>query len=75
MLYAVVIKGVYPVQCVTVYDNKDNAIQLAKYLSNHVTEYDGLVGITEVDSFYPVGMTEPDTAWLVAYDDYNTAKG
>jgi len=67
MLYAVVITGVYPPQCVTVWDRKESCDALAAHLSAVVSPN---VTVKPVDSFFPAGMAEPDTAWLDATNAY-----
>lgn len=66
-LWAVIVNGVHPVQCVVVWEREESARKLAEYLR-------GAVGpecaVQQVDSFFPSDMTEADSAWLAATDRY-----
>lgn len=66
-LYAVVVGGVYPLQCVTVMDHKPKAEKLADHLNKTVR---GVVEVQEVNSFFPSHMVDADQVWLDAATAY-----
>lgn len=66
-LFAVVVGGVSPQQCVTVMERESSAKALAEHLNAKIRN---VVTVQQVDSFFPSGMTDADTAWLTATDSY-----
>lgn len=66
-LYAVTVTGVYPPQCIVVWDRKASADALAAHLNATIAPD---IEVQEVESFFPAGMTNADTAWLAATDAY-----
>ena len=66
-LYAVVVGGVYPPQCVTVWDVKAKAQALADHLNATIQN---VVTVQDVESFFPSWMTDADSAWIKAADSY-----
>lgn len=66
-LYAVVVGGVYPPQCVVVWDREESARKLAEHLNARI---DNVVRVQAVESFFPSGMCEADRAWRDATDSY-----
>ena len=66
-LYAVVIGGVYPPQCVYTFECEDVAAGLSEHLNQTVQN---VAHVEQVDSFCPANMTQADSAWLVATDRY-----
>jgi hypothetical protein len=66
-LFAVVVGGVYPQQCVTVMERESSAKALAEHLNDKIRN---VVTVQNVDSFFPSGMTDADPAWLAATTAY-----
>ena len=66
-LFAVTVTGVFPPQCVVVWEREESARKLADYLNSAVGPR---CVVRNVDSFFPNDMTEPDRAWLDATDHY-----
>ena len=66
-LYAVTVEGVHPVQCVVVWEREESARKLSEHLNATVAPE---TRVQMVDSFFPRGMTEADSAWLAATDSY-----
>ena len=64
-LYAVAVGGVYPTQCVTVYESRDKAQAVANYLNQTIRN---VCTVQTVDSFWPSHMCQADLAWLRALD-------
>jgi hypothetical protein len=66
-LFAVAIGGVYPPQCVNVFEREESARRLSEHLNATVQN---VAYVEQVDSFFPSHMTQADSAWLVATDRY-----
>lgn len=66
-LFAVVVGGVYPPQCVTVTERESSAKALSDHLNRTLRN---VVTVEKVDSFFPDGMANADSAWLDATDSY-----
>lgn len=66
-LHAVVVGGVYPPQCVVVWECKESAQALADHLNATIRN---VVTVQQVDSFFPSHMCDADKAWLDATDAY-----
>jgi len=66
-LWAVTVTGVYPPQCVVVWEREESARKLAEYLNGAVAPH---CEVRNVASFFPPNMTEADPAWLSATDHY-----
>ena len=66
-LFAVVAGDTYPPQCVVVWERKESADALADHLNATIRN---VCEVREVESFFPRGMCEPDSAWINATSDY-----
>lgn len=66
-LYAVTVDGVHPVQCIVVWDVKENAQALSDHLNATVSNN---TRVTDVSEFYPSDMCKADQTWLTATDSY-----
>lgn len=66
-LYAVVVGGVYPTQCVVAWECRESAQALADHLNATIRN---VVTVEQVNSFFPSHMTNADQAWLDATDSY-----
>lgn len=66
-LHAVIVGGVYPPQCIVVWDRESSAKALADHLNATVRN---VVYTEPVDSFFPSHTCPPDAAWLAATDAY-----
>ncbi len=66
-LFAVIVNGVHPVQCIVVWDVKANAQALSDHLNATISNN---TQVQTVDAFWPDGMCEADKVWLTATDSY-----
>lgn len=66
-LFAVVVGGVYPPQCVVVWDRESSARALSEHLNVTVRD---VTEVRPVESFFPRGMTDADSAWVQATSAY-----
>lgn len=66
-LFAVVVGGVCPPQCVTVMERESSAKALSEHLNRTLRN---VVTVETVDSFFPANMVNADPAWLAATDSY-----
>lgn len=66
-LYAVIVRGVYPTQCVNVFDREESAKRLSEHLNEVVAPE---TEVQETDSFFPAGMCNADRVWLGATEAY-----
>ncbi len=69
-LYSVTVTGVFPPQCVTVWDDKEKCEALAAYLNETSNLDDDYAVVWKVDSFFPAGMCDADKAWLDATETW-----
>jgi len=66
-LFAVTVTGVFPPQCVVVWEREESARKLSEYLNSAVGPH---CEVRKVNSFFPHDMTEADSAWVRATDHY-----
>lgn len=67
MLYAVMIKDVFPKQCVVVWDSEKNATLLAEHLNSVVSDN---AFVEPVTSFFPNDTCNADASWIEATNAY-----
>lgn len=66
-LFAVTVTGVFPPQCVVVWEREESARKLSEYLNSTVGPQ---CEVRNVSLFFPPDMTEADSAWMRATDHY-----
>lgn len=66
-LFAVIVGGVYPRQCVVVWDREESARLLSDHLNSTISPK---ITVETVDSFFPSGMTNADAIWVKATESY-----
>ena len=74
-LYAVTLSGCYPKQLVNVYDTKEGAHALEKYILEHIPQVSQFLSVERVAEFWPSGFTQADTVLLRLCDSFHSIKG
>jgi hypothetical protein len=70
-LYAVTVSGCYPKQLVNVYDTKESAHALEKYILENCPQIAQFITVESVSDFWPSGFTEADKTLLDLCDKFH----
>ena len=71
-LYAVTVSGCYPKQLVNVYDTKESAHTLEKYILDNCPQVTQFITVEPVSDFWPSGFCEADKVLLDMCDSFHS---